>query len=439
MVATSSGLGLTEGGPLIPPSTPAHQRSASGPRPSVGASTLANFGKGTENQDAYVMTSNNCGSKCLVGVFDGHGEKGRHISTFVRTALSKRLLGHETLHSDPKAALEGAYRDTQKLIEKMHGPDAHESGTTAVAAYQHHDRLYVANVGDSRAVLGRCDTARKDAQALRAVELSSDQKPSRTDEKQRILAAGGRVEQSSVPVRTVNGVRWLRMGPERVMDKTVMGGLAMSRSLGDLSLRPYVSSQPEFMERRLDSRDKVLVVGSDGVWDRLSSQEAIEIAGKQGDPSAAAREITRLSRQRWHAETEGLLSDDITAVVVHLEHDASRSSRRAPGDEGVTPSAQMAMRRMPGDRSPASPSLARQRGSQAASVPPLGLTVGRTRPATGTDGGRKPGVGNGRSLSETRAGGASLTWPPVEGRGLGGKANSRPEALPAAGRRSRRV
>lgn len=285
----------------------------------MGAHTLQSFGKGTnENQDCFTASTN--GNKFLAAVYDGHGEKGKRISEFAKSALSKSLFSHKELHNDPRLALESAYRDTQSQIERTHGPDAAESGTTAVACYQHRDRLLVANVGDSRAVLGRCDTARKGG--LRAVELTSDQKPSRADEKQRILAAGGKVDQLTFPVWNAGGgVRLMRGGPERVMDSSGFGGLAMSRSLGDLSLRPYVSSQPEVYERKLDSKDRFLVLGSDGVWDQMSNQEVIDIASRVSDPAHAAREIANQARRRWQSETEGLLSDDITAVVVRLEHD----------------------------------------------------------------------------------------------------------------------
>lgn len=333
-----------------PPPTPESQRSAAVgstcvPRCYVGSHTLQSFGKGTnENQDSWISSCNE--TKCLAAVFDGHGEKGRRISEFAKSAMSKSLFSHKELHSDPKLALENAYRETQSQIEKTHGPDANQSGTTAVACYQHRDRLLVANVGDSRAVLGRCDTARKGS--FKAVELTSDQKPSRADEKQRILAMGGMVDQLCFPVRGPNGgVKLMRGGPERVMDSSGFGGLAMSRALGDLSLRPYVSSLPEVSERKLDAKDRFLIVGSDGVWDQMSNQEAVDIASRASDPTHAARELVNQARRRWQTETEGMLSDDITAVVVRLDHDtkdaperslrepASRSSLGAPVLPGV--------------------------------------------------------------------------------------------------------
>lgn len=311
-----------------PPATPASLRpkgDVAGPKAVVGAWSVPNFGKGDENQDAFVTSCSENGTKCFVGVFDGHGDQGKRMSHFAKQALSKSLFSNTDLHTEPVAAIQAAFRDTQEKIEKEHRHQAELSGTTAITAYQHRNRLVVANVGDSRAVLGRCSTPAR--QTVSAVDLSNDQKPARPDERQRILAAGGTVDQMAIPIVQRGGVRWIRAGPERVMDKQGMGGLAMSRSLGDLRLHPYVSSQPEVVERKLDSRDKVLVLASDGVWDHVTSQEAVEIAGRVDDPKAAAREITGIARQRWQIATDGQMSDDITAVVVRLNGDSQAASQ----------------------------------------------------------------------------------------------------------------
>lgn len=304
----------------------------SGVRSTVGAHTLCNHGKSPENQDSFVASSNMNGTKCLVGVFDGHGEQGKKVSEFSRTHIAKALFNHKDLHSNPAAALEGACLDAQRAIERSHTFDAFHSGTTAVAAYLHHDRLVIANVGDSRAVLGCSDSNSHDAsnsQGLKAVDLTHDQRPSREDEKRRILAEGGNIHQSSIPVRQSPGgpTVLVRVGPERVWDRTGRCGLCVTRSLGDLSMHPFVTAQPEMSERVLSSKDKVLILGSDGVWDRIGSQEAVDIASRHRDPAAAAREIVSIAKQRWHAETQGRLSDDITAVVMHLDHSSEPPTR----------------------------------------------------------------------------------------------------------------
>eukprot|EP00440_Ansanella_granifera_P040710 gb/GFBE01044150.1/.p1 GENE.gb/GFBE01044150.1/~~gb/GFBE01044150.1/.p1 ORF type:complete len:429 (+),score=45.12 gb/GFBE01044150.1/:1-1287(+) len=311
---------------LIPPPTPASQRSSSaptGPRSVVGSSTLQNHGKNAENQDAYIASNN--GTKSLVAVLDGHGEQGRRVSEYARSQLAKSLFSHKDLHTNPASALESAYAETQRGIERAHNFDALHSGCTAVCVYRHRDRLVIANCGDSRAVLG-CVNSRDDgdptcSNGLRAIDLSSDQRPAREDEKKRILAQGGSVHQSAITMRKGFGPPVLvRVGPERVWDRTGRCGLCVTRSLGDLSMAPFVIAQPEVSERMLSSKDRVLILGSDGVWDRLDSQEAVDIAAKHTDPNVAAREITTIARQRWHAETQGQVSDDITAVVMHLDH-----------------------------------------------------------------------------------------------------------------------
>lgn len=335
------GLGWGEPPPLVPPETPLSQSGKSdtrGPLASVGAFTVANFGKGGKNQDSFVASTNPSGSKSFVGVFDGHGEQGGRMSQYVSRELTKQLFENKELHSDPASALEDAYKETHSKIVRDKGFQAEYSGTTAVAAYHHRNKLLVANVGDSRAVLGRCDdsTSKEQSSKLVAVDLSIDQKPSRSDEKQRILAQGGIVRQGVFPMRSpAGGVTFVRAGPERICDKGGQGGLAVSRSFGDLALHPYVTAQPEMCERRLSSRDKVVILGSDGVWDHVSSQEAVDIAGDHSDPNAAAREIADVARKRWAARTEGCLSDDITAVVMHLDHQsqAGRGSSRESRDE----------------------------------------------------------------------------------------------------------
>lgn len=364
----------------IPPSTPNGIRlppaggaslvssSSSGTRSTVGAHTVCNHGKSADNQDSFVASSSLNGTKCLVGVFDGHGEQGKRVSEFARTHIAKALFNHKDLHSNPAAALEQAYLDAQRAIERNHTFDAFHSGTTAVAAYRHHDRLVVANVGDSRAVLGSLDYNSRDVQnalGLKAVELSSDQRPAREDEKRRILAEGGSIHQSAIPMRQSAGgpTVLVRVGPERVWDRTGRCGLCVTRALGDLSMHPFVTAQPEVLERMLSSKDKLLILGSDGVWDRMASQEAVDIASKHRDPAAAAREITSIAKQRWYAETQGQLSDDITAVVMHLDHSSPPPTRGA-----------------------STPAIASQR--------PLASQQTSNRPISGTDPSLNPGMGS---------------------------------------------
>ena len=127
-------------------------------------------------------------------------------------------------------------------------------------------QLLVLNVGDSRAIL-----ASEVGDERKIVALTRDHKPSLEDEKQRILKAGGRV----FSMEYEDGYN----GPARVWlaDQDVPG-LAMSRSLCDTVAHSVgVISDPEVTEYELTDDDRVLVMGSDGLWEFISSEEVIEL------------------------------------------------------------------------------------------------------------------------------------------------------------------
>jgi hypothetical protein len=118
---------------------------------------------------------------CL-GVFDGHG--GAAASAFVRDRLYASLLGHPEFDADTFAALVATYADTDAAYLVEDERRRNDDGTTATTALVVGDRLVVAHVGDSRAVLG---------EAGGALALTADHKPNRPDERARIAGGGGTV------------------------------------------------------------------------------------------------------------------------------------------------------------------------------------------------------------------------------------------------------
>lgn len=57
-----------------------------------------------------------------------------------------------------------------------------------------------------------------------------------------------------------------------------MGELAVSRAIGDHCLRPYVIPEPELLMLERSAEDEVLVMASDGLWDVMNNQEAVDMA-----------------------------------------------------------------------------------------------------------------------------------------------------------------
>ncbi|XP_051147734.1 protein phosphatase 2C 16-like [Andrographis paniculata] len=182
------------------------------------------------------------------------------------------------------------------------GPVAPETvGSTAVVAVLCSSHIIVANCGDSRAVLYR---------GKEAIPLSVDHKPNREDENARIESSGG-----------------------IVIGHRVFGILAISRSIGDWCLKPWIIPEPEVMIMDRSREDECLVMASDGLWDVLTNEEACEVArkrllvwhkkngtksnGQRGqavDPAAqeAAEYLANLAFQRGR-------EDNISIVVVDLK------------------------------------------------------------------------------------------------------------------------
>jgi len=191
------------------------------------------------------------------GLFDGHA--GRIAATFVaehlHPILAQKLLDDP---SDPLSSLAECFPEVNlKFKEWLDGADSsyRHAGTTGVACLIEGDELYLADVGDSRAVLDR------DGQAIR---LSFDHKPSSEEEEQRIRALGGYVIGETGRVN---------------------GQLAVSRSLGDFYMQPFVSDEPYVNSIKLDrSKDRLLILGCDGVWDEVGDQEAIDLVKHDTDP-----------------------------------------------------------------------------------------------------------------------------------------------------------
>lgn len=222
-----------------------------------------------------------CQQVCCMGVFDGHG--GPHAAAFVRDRVFENLLSHGCFQHDVFQAVEDAYLATDAQYVELDADANQDDGCCALTAVVLGQRLVVAHVGDSRGVLSHNG---------QAVELTQDHKPNRNDERCRIESAGGTVVWSGT---------W-----------RVLGILAVSRSFGDRGMKQYIIPHPEIREDVLGSSNTCLVLATDGMWDVMSNQEAIDQACKYGDAETAARALTADAYKR------GSL-DNISCVVAFFK------------------------------------------------------------------------------------------------------------------------
>ena len=98
----------------------------------------------------------------------------------------------------------------------------------------------------------------------------------------------------------------------------------MARSFGDAAAETVgVHAEPEIMTATLDKTSAILILASDGVWEFLTSQDALNIvapfyfSGKS--PQEACDELVKRSVACWNKEED--VVDDTTAVVMFLNYE----------------------------------------------------------------------------------------------------------------------
>merc|ERR1719409_2037722 len=111
-------------------------------------------------------------------------------------------------------------------------------------------------------------------------------------------------------------------------------GLNMSRAMGDIKGHNEcgIVATPEVTQLDITPEHYVLLVCSDGVWEFITPQEALDFVG-QRPPSQAGETVealTKMAWERWMKEEKGQVVDDITAILVYLNSDG-RPSEMAMG------------------------------------------------------------------------------------------------------------
>ena len=91
----------------------------------------------------------------IFGVFDGHGEAGDLVSHYFTERVAGRLLHNAKFAAEPGAALAEELDRLEKMLLGDASIDTEFSGSTGVIGTVRGRQLTVANIGDSRVILGR--------------------------------------------------------------------------------------------------------------------------------------------------------------------------------------------------------------------------------------------------------------------------------------------
>eukprot|EP00980_Cylindrotheca_fusiformis_P008959 scaffold1912_cov135-Cylindrotheca_fusiformis.AAC.6 len=251
-------------------------------------------------------------------------------------AMPSKRVSYSATVQDYKNAIASALDKVDREVQRI----SHWSyqGSTAVAIWLHEERISMpkeaaednnsnaedeeetntiitqktiiaANVGDSRAVLCRNDTA---------YDLTRDHKPDDPIEAERIEASGGKVVWCGD--RDASGSPILERGIYRVN-----GNLALSRAVGDRSERPYVTAEPEIIAAPImEGVDDFIIVATDGLWDVFDSNDAVDfVLSLRQDGHQLERISTLVVEEALRRGTY----DNITVLIIWLDQDLANKTK----------------------------------------------------------------------------------------------------------------
>ncbi|XP_047322751.1 probable protein phosphatase 2C 46 [Impatiens glandulifera] len=276
----------------------------------------------------------------FIGVYDGHGgpETSRYINQHLfhhlrRFTAENQSMSIEVIRKAFQATEDGFFSVVAKQWSIK--PQIAAVGSCCLVGVICNGNLYIANLGDSRAVLGRLV---KSTGEVLSIQLSAEHNVAIESVRQELKAL--HPDDSKIVVLKHRVWR-------------VKGLIQVSRSMGDVYLkkaeynkeplyakfrlrepfkRPVLSSDPTITVHEIQPNDQFIIFASDGLWEHLSNQEAVDIV--QSHPrngigrrlvkaalleAAKKREMRYSDLKKIDRGVRRHFHDDITVMVVFLD------------------------------------------------------------------------------------------------------------------------
>ncbi|KAG0896381.1 hypothetical protein G6F34_007406 [Rhizopus arrhizus] len=217
--------------------------------------------------DLVMPKFRNENDQCLLGLFDGrkYSKTGCRLTYFLNDNINQ-FFTNELQKTKQGDTIVSALRRTFLALEKEFGSmdtEDKEMGASGLICYIAGTKLYVANVGDTLAILSRNNG--------QAHEITQKHIPLHPSEISRIRAAGGFVSNLGLLNDEIN----------------------VSRSFGYYHLIPVVNANPFISTIELEENDEFVIMASRGLWDRMSYQTAVDIARTEKDDLMIAAQKLR--------------------------------------------------------------------------------------------------------------------------------------------------
>ena len=209
----------------------------------------------------------------LFGIFDGHG--GNDVVKYIKDRIPEIIKKNINDLCPIDQCFINAFN---KIDDELKFYDSEYTGSTATLVLIQDNKIYCANVGDSRAYIIYDNSIK---------QISVDHKCSVPEEAERIIKAGGKITKNRV-----------------------QGQLVLSRSLGDLYVKKYgVTNFPDISMNKIDFSIKYIIIASDGVWDVVDENTVLNMSKMKKKAEEFCKDLVKLAIQK---ETK----DNVSCIVI---------------------------------------------------------------------------------------------------------------------------
>ena len=276
-------------------------------------------------------------------IFDGHG--GEECSEFLMNNYLNYLIENKNFPFDIKISMietcQKIEEDFFKLKCKEKLEDSDKSGSCALIAVIFDNKIYIANLGDSRAIMSING-------GTKIKQLTNDHKPENIKEYERAIKNGSKIylDDNDDPDRDISKLNFVKdkidlekkieeknKSTEDKIFRVYPSDLAVMRTIGDLKAKKKefgaipgtVINTPDIFIYDLNASDDFIVMGCDGIFDDLSNQEIINAAwlvyknrGKEKN-----YDINELTKEACDIVMKYALekqtSDNLSCIIIGLE------------------------------------------------------------------------------------------------------------------------
>jgi protein phosphatase 2C family protein 2/3 len=277
------------------------------------------------------------------GIFDGHG--GEECSEFLKNNYMNYLVENANFPFDIKLSMIESFQkieeDFFKLKCKDNLDDSDKSGSCALVSVIFDNKVYIANIGDSRAIMSI-------GGGTKVRQLTADQKPDNIKEFERALKNGSKIylDDNDDPDRDESKIEFIKDKAELEKMKEIKensteekifrvfpSDLAVMRTIGDIKAKKKefggipgtIINIPEVYIFDINSSDDFIVMGCDGIFDDLSNQEIVNAAWTVFKHRATEKnyDIHELSLEACDLVIKSALekqtTDNLSCIIIGLE------------------------------------------------------------------------------------------------------------------------